>query len=108
MGRVSPVRGNLKSPDVASRLKRKRTSGGLCMRRPPIKCGEAQCLRRRCGDECGGRAWLIRVGMEANNPVVDRGRSHMLSLGSLIEGMSEGSGGITVREIRSGGVWEVR
>ena len=33
--------------------------------------------------------------MEANNPVFDRGRSHMLSLGSLIEGMTGGSGGIT-------------
>ncbi|MFH0861676.1 MAG: hypothetical protein V1875_01480 [Candidatus Altiarchaeota archaeon] len=40
MGRVSPVRGNLKSPDAASRLKRKRTSGGLCMRRPFITVGK--------------------------------------------------------------------
>jgi hypothetical protein len=41
MGRVSPVRGNLKSPDVASRLKRKRTSGGLCMRRPLTTVGKS-------------------------------------------------------------------
>jgi len=108
MGRVSPVRGNLKSPDAASRLKRKRTSGGLCTAATLHICGEAQCSRRTCGDECGGRAWLIRVGMEANNSVVDRGRSHAFSLGSLIESMTESSGGITQREIRSDGVWEVR
>jgi hypothetical protein len=33
--------------------------------------------------------------MEANNPVIDRGRSHILSLGSLIEGITGSSGGIT-------------
>jgi len=74
----------------SSRLKRKRTSGGLCTAATRHIRGEAQCFRKTCGEECGGRAWLIRVGMEANNPVIDRGRSHMLSLGSLIEGMDGG------------------
>ena len=87
MGRVSPVKGNLKSPDSVSRPERKRTSGGLCTVATLHYCGEAQCLRKKCGDECGGRAWLIRVGMEANSPVVDRGRSRILPLRSLIEGM---------------------
>lgn len=40
MGRVSSVRGNLKSPDAVSRPERKRTSGGLCMRRPFITVGK--------------------------------------------------------------------
>ncbi len=87
MGSVSSVRGNLKSPDSVSRPERKRTSGGLCTVATLLICGEAQCLCRKCGDECKGRAWLFRVGMEANSLVVDRGRSRILPLRSLIEGM---------------------
>lgn len=44
-----------------------------------------------------GHAWLVRVGMEVNRLLGDRGRSHIIpEAGSWNMAVVQGSGGITL------------